>query len=171
MNIFIFPSGICPRPSLDNGYVFGTGGTLRPGRNVTFRCDTGYVLNGSALATCQNDRSWSPGVPSCDLDTGILHFLMQVVRGKVMSLVVFVRLFTGGVILIPWYTGIHYSGGSKWRRVPLVPLRQNFFIFMHLSGKIGQIMGWCPPCGTPPSGRLSCSFWIFIPDTMLFFFF
>ena len=25
------------------------------------------------------------------------------------------------------------------------PLAQNFFIFMQFSGKIGQIIGWCPP--------------------------
>ena len=75
VNIFIFPSGFCLHPSLGNGHVFGTGGTLRPGRNVTFQCNVGYVLNGSALATCQNNRSRSPGVPSCDLDTGILLFL------------------------------------------------------------------------------------------------
>ena len=34
-------------------------------------------------------------------------------------------------------------GGVRGMRAP--PLDQNFFIFMQFSGKIGQIIGWCPP--------------------------
>ena len=40
-------------------------------------------------------------------------------------------------------------------RTPPPPLAQNFFIFMQFSGKIGQIIGWCPPFGVsaPFSGK------------------
>ena len=43
--------------------------------------------------------------------------------------------------------------GGREGRVP--PLAQNFFIFMQFSGKIGQIIGWCPPFGVsaPSSGK------------------
>ena len=35
------------------------------------------------------------------------------------------------------------------------PLAKNFFIFMQFLGKIGQIIGWCPPLGisAPSSGK------------------
>ena len=37
------------------------------------------------------------------------------------------------------------KGGCQGHTPP--PLSQNFFIFMHFSGKIRQIVGWCPPYG------------------------
>ena len=51
---------------------------------------------------------------------------------------------------------IIYSGGSKGGHEGCTPpLAQNFFIFMQFSGKIGQIIGWCPPFGVsaPSSGK------------------
>ena len=50
----------------------------------------------------------------------------------------------------------YYSGGSKGgARDARPPLPRNVFIFMQFSGKIGQIIGWCPPFGVsaPSSGK------------------
>ena len=74
---FHLASAICHRPSLENGHVSGGERKLRPGDNVTFRCMRGYVVNGSAMSTCEEDRTWSPSIPRCDLDPGILLALLQ----------------------------------------------------------------------------------------------
>jgi len=38
----------------------------RPGANVTFQCQPGYVLRGSRAAKCQPDGRWAPAVPACE---------------------------------------------------------------------------------------------------------
>ncbi|KAI8498131.1 hypothetical protein Bbelb_240750 [Branchiostoma belcheri] len=47
-----------------NGAVSPTGAVSYP-NGVTFTCNTGYVLNGAAAATCQADGTWSNPVPTC----------------------------------------------------------------------------------------------------------
>ncbi|XP_019630654.1 PREDICTED: sushi, von Willebrand factor type A, EGF and pentraxin domain-containing protein 1-like, partial [Branchiostoma belcheri] len=48
----------------NNGTVSPTGAVPYP-NGVTFTCNTGYVLNGAAAATCQADGTWSNPVPTC----------------------------------------------------------------------------------------------------------
>ncbi|XP_078692055.1 E-selectin-like [Branchiostoma floridae x Branchiostoma belcheri] len=47
-----------------NGAVTPTGAVSYP-NGVTFTCNTGYVLNGAAAATCQADGTWSNPAPTC----------------------------------------------------------------------------------------------------------
>lgn len=47
----------------DFGSVAFTTTTFRS--NATYTCDDGYLLNGTALRTCQADRNWSEEEPSC----------------------------------------------------------------------------------------------------------
>ena len=50
---------ICPTPL--NGQV-----ACSEGNNCTFSCDPGYMLQGSVTTgTCENNGSWSGGLPSC----------------------------------------------------------------------------------------------------------
>ena len=36
------------------------------GDNVTYRCDAGYILNGSATLVCQYDGTWNASAPTCE---------------------------------------------------------------------------------------------------------
>ncbi|XP_078703844.1 sushi, von Willebrand factor type A, EGF and pentraxin domain-containing protein 1-like [Branchiostoma floridae x Branchiostoma belcheri] len=55
----------CPaRTAPTNGAVTPEGAVSYPNR-VTFTCNTGYHLIGSAVATCQSDGTWSNSVPIC----------------------------------------------------------------------------------------------------------
>ncbi|XP_078692043.1 uncharacterized protein LOC144922256 [Branchiostoma floridae x Branchiostoma belcheri] len=55
----------CPaRAAPANGAVSPTGAVSYP-NGVTFTCNTGYVLNGAATATCQADGTWSNPAPTC----------------------------------------------------------------------------------------------------------
>ncbi|XP_035665048.1 sushi, von Willebrand factor type A, EGF and pentraxin domain-containing protein 1-like, partial [Branchiostoma floridae] len=47
-----------------NGAVNPTGATSFPNM-VSFTCNTGYVLTGTATASCKADGSWSNAVPTC----------------------------------------------------------------------------------------------------------
>ena len=40
-----------------NGSIFGNS-TVFP-NNVQFRCDSGFILNGSAVRTCQSNGIWN----------------------------------------------------------------------------------------------------------------
>ncbi|XP_052253050.1 uncharacterized protein LOC127859591 [Dreissena polymorpha] len=52
----------CGVPFVDNAEWSGSSTTL--GSNVTFTCNTSYVLQGNTTSTCQATGSWSP-LPSC----------------------------------------------------------------------------------------------------------
>ncbi|XP_078666467.1 polycystin family receptor for egg jelly-like isoform X3 [Branchiostoma floridae x Branchiostoma belcheri] len=55
----------CPaRAAPANGAVSPTGAVSYP-NSVTFTCNQGYVLNGTADTTCQTDGTWSNPVPTC----------------------------------------------------------------------------------------------------------
>ncbi|XP_078573892.1 E-selectin-like [Branchiostoma floridae x Branchiostoma japonicum] len=47
-----------------NGALSPTGQVSYP-NSVTFTCNTGYVRNGAASATCQADGTWNNNVPTC----------------------------------------------------------------------------------------------------------
>ncbi|KAI8510944.1 hypothetical protein Bbelb_118600 [Branchiostoma belcheri] len=53
-----------PRTAPANGAVSPTGAVSYP-NGVTFTCNSGYVLNGAATATCKADGTWSNPVPTC----------------------------------------------------------------------------------------------------------
>ncbi|XP_078682413.1 E-selectin-like [Branchiostoma floridae x Branchiostoma belcheri] len=56
----------CPaRAAPANGAVTPTGAVSYP-NGVTFTCNSGYVRNGAASATCQADGKWSDPVPTCN---------------------------------------------------------------------------------------------------------
>ena len=54
----------CGDPTPLNGSVNETG-NYRVGTNVTFSCDSGYILDGNISSTCHADRSWNPLPPIC----------------------------------------------------------------------------------------------------------
>ncbi|XP_006823673.1 uncharacterized protein LOC102804394, partial [Saccoglossus kowalevskii] len=41
---------------------------FNPGDSITFRCTTGYILNGVSVITCQDDGQWNSSVPTCTDD-------------------------------------------------------------------------------------------------------
>ena len=58
---------VCPAPL--NGQVDCGSGLVNmgvEGDNCTFSCDPGYMLQGNVTSgTCENNGSWSRGLPSC----------------------------------------------------------------------------------------------------------
>ena len=67
--VYVFTAVSCGFPQyISHGYR-GTPTSATYGGTVTYSCDTGYQLSGSATVTCQASGSWSTR-PSC---TGILH--------------------------------------------------------------------------------------------------
>ncbi|NXH09943.1 C4BPA protein, partial [Bucco capensis] len=57
----------CPNPDVPNGRRlsgFGTAHTYKD--TVSFGCNAGYSLSGSAVVTCEADSTWKPAVPTCD---------------------------------------------------------------------------------------------------------
>lgn len=67
---FLFPPFSLPTatscPSLPDpvrGSVSLTG--TQYGDTATYTCDTGYVLSGSAVRTCQSNGRWSGEIPTC----------------------------------------------------------------------------------------------------------
>ncbi|XP_053943634.1 complement receptor type 2 isoform X3 [Cuculus canorus] len=58
---------VCINPDIANGRrADGQGLLSAPGQTVTFQCQDGYSLRGSAQTFCQEDGSWHPPVPVCD---------------------------------------------------------------------------------------------------------
>ena len=58
----------CTDPTPTNGQVNSTAqsnGRYIIGTTVSFMCDTGYHLEGSASSTCQFSGSWNPSPPTC----------------------------------------------------------------------------------------------------------
>ncbi|NXF98938.1 C4BPA protein, partial [Sakesphorus luctuosus] len=57
----------CKNPDVKNGRRlsgFGTEHTYRD--SVSFECNSGYRMNGSSVATCEANSSWTPPLPVCD---------------------------------------------------------------------------------------------------------
>ena len=64
----------CPVPSAPaNGQVSGNGSSF--GDVVTFKCNLGYNLTGSATRRCQADGSWSGTQPSCESEFFHMQFI------------------------------------------------------------------------------------------------
>ena len=58
----------CDDPTPINGQtnppsVFN--GTYFTGSNVTFSCDPGFMISGSAFSVCQENKTWSQQPPLC----------------------------------------------------------------------------------------------------------
>ncbi len=64
--LYLHPEGTeCPElADPENGMVKQTGGR-GVGSQVWYMCDTGYVLVGSEVRTCQDDLQWDPEEPVC----------------------------------------------------------------------------------------------------------
>lgn len=61
-----FPVTVCINPIVANARQLGGQGLLSaPGQTVTFQCQDGYSLQGSASVSCQEDGSWQPPAPVC----------------------------------------------------------------------------------------------------------
>uniref|UniRef100_A0A8B9ZGI0 Sushi domain-containing protein n=1 Tax=Anas platyrhynchos TaxID=8839 RepID=A0A8B9ZGI0_ANAPL len=74
-----FPATICIKPDVLNGQVVdGEGLIYGPGQTVTIQCQDGYSLQGTATILCQEDGSWEPPAPLCDL----LHHQMLPIRTR-----------------------------------------------------------------------------------------
>ncbi|XP_063401402.1 sushi, von Willebrand factor type A, EGF and pentraxin domain-containing protein 1-like [Mytilus trossulus] len=55
-----------PPPNvITNGRVLGNEYTYK--KNITYRCDTGYELQGSAIIICLESGQWDEPLPSCEL--------------------------------------------------------------------------------------------------------
>ena len=52
-----------PPSEPDNGSLEKTTTTF--GSNVTYSCQTGYLLQGNSIITCLADGQWSGGSPDC----------------------------------------------------------------------------------------------------------
>ena len=62
-SIFYFLAGVCKDPGLlDNGNVIGNEYSYNS--SISFRCNLGYELLGSASLTC-NKGTWSGVIPAC----------------------------------------------------------------------------------------------------------
>ncbi|KAI8485712.1 hypothetical protein Bbelb_365460 [Branchiostoma belcheri] len=60
-------AGQCPTPDAPtNGAVTGSNSL---GDTVTYSCDSGYNLVGSATRTCQTDLTWTASAPTCEAPT------------------------------------------------------------------------------------------------------
>ena len=53
----------CSLQSIENGNVTHTNTTL--GGVATYTCDTGFILIGDIIRTCQDDSTWTGMDPSC----------------------------------------------------------------------------------------------------------
>ena len=63
-------SATCRDPMLVNGSFNITEspilmGYYSVGTNVTFSCDSGFILDGSNSSTCHKNGSWNPSPPTC----------------------------------------------------------------------------------------------------------
>ena len=61
---------VCQKlPELVNGHIVYSPDTNAPfsleGTNATHICDPGFVLNGTVIRTCQNDRNFDKAPPRC----------------------------------------------------------------------------------------------------------
>ena len=86
-----------------------------------------------------------------------LYLFLIEIRLKNVQNLYFISNFLANVqCYVTKWTERLYSGRSKGGARDAPPLGQNFFIFMQFSGKIRQIVGWCPPfrVGAPPLGNL-----------------
>ncbi|XP_077863276.1 scavenger receptor cysteine-rich domain-containing protein DMBT1-like [Saccoglossus kowalevskii] len=54
---------------------------FNPGDTISFRCTTGYTLNGVSVITCQDDGQWNSRVPTCtgEMINIALHLDVQLV--------------------------------------------------------------------------------------------
>ena len=60
----------CGHPgNVTNGTVHASETTI--GKSIRYRCDVGYILNGSYWRTCQSNGTWSGLKPTCE---GDYHF-------------------------------------------------------------------------------------------------
>ena len=70
-NVFVLkaPTGpvrACPAPIAPPNGNFGPNQVLwTTGNTVTYTCNTGFVLNGSPIATCQADGTYTSNPPTC----------------------------------------------------------------------------------------------------------
>ena len=78
--LLFYPTDIsCPAPfPPSNGDM-----RLSTNDNVEFFCDDGYVLNGDAVAECQEDGSWSSRTPRCEGERGTV--LLWLIQNKINS--------------------------------------------------------------------------------------
>ena len=59
---------MCPaleRSKFTNGTIVTTKTMFHFNDTVTFKCDLGYVLNGTEMLTCEDDGMWSAAIPFC----------------------------------------------------------------------------------------------------------
>ena len=65
---FIFTLVFCAKPAPAENAVYDQEypDELFPGDTVTYRCDDGYRLIGSATIVCQYDGRWNASIPTCE---------------------------------------------------------------------------------------------------------
>ena len=62
--------GQCPElPPLANGDITLSSPERLNGTTATYTCDSGYVLTGSRMRTCQTNGAWEEPAPFCDRES------------------------------------------------------------------------------------------------------
>ncbi|XP_030077479.1 complement receptor type 2, partial [Microcaecilia unicolor] len=60
----------CTDPVVQNGRkISGFGHSYKYGHSVQFECNSGFVLVGSDIITCEEDSNWKPPIPACQVVT------------------------------------------------------------------------------------------------------
>ena len=92
--------------SPNNGMIncsLGDDGQPNPGDTCSYTCNTGFVLDGNTIRTCQNDATWSDTEPFCR--PGMLFYSILLL-GADMQEVLFIcstGLKPGQVIFVTFY--------------------------------------------------------------------
>ncbi|NWU99169.1 CR1L protein, partial [Upupa epops] len=75
----------CENPRVENGRkIAGLGHSYSYRDSVEFMCDKGYVMNGAALITCEEDSTWSPPKPTCEKITEVVCAAPNIAHGVVI---------------------------------------------------------------------------------------
>ncbi|XP_076598036.1 C4b-binding protein alpha chain-like isoform X2 [Chaetodon auriga] len=60
----------CKDPDVKNGdWVQGSRPPFGYKATVTFKCRSGFIMNGESTQTCEINNEWSPGLPTCEMVT------------------------------------------------------------------------------------------------------
>ncbi|XP_076598045.1 C4b-binding protein alpha chain-like isoform X3 [Chaetodon auriga] len=60
----------CKDPDVKNGeWVQGSRPPFGYKATVTFKCRSGFIMNGESTQTCEINSEWSPGLPTCEMVT------------------------------------------------------------------------------------------------------
>ncbi|NXN98948.1 CR1L protein, partial [Rhinopomastus cyanomelas] len=75
----------CENPRVENGRkISGLALSYSYRDSVEFMCNEGYVMNGAAIITCEEDSAWSPPKPTCEKVTEVVCAAPKITNGVVV---------------------------------------------------------------------------------------